>query len=243
VPPQIKVRRGWNSWIRLWRQPPHRVIGKSSFSNTPSKINSERTRFLRVLHEQEQAGAVTADIAMAEKAIAMVEAEEDLLEVAVRDHGRLVYRIAYAVLRNTADAEDAAQEAFLRVLRSRKTMSGIQDQKAWLARIAWRVAVERRRQTTQAAARSDEAGDHLPSPRHGAERALLDAERTELLQQLVLALPDALRDSLVLSALEELSPREVGAILDLSEAAVRSRIFRARQILRERFAVLMGSRK
>jgi len=47
----------------------------------------------------------------------------------------------------------------------------------------------------------------------------------------------------VLSALEELSPREVGAILDLSEAAVRSRIFRARQILRERFAVLMGSRK
>jgi len=122
-------------------------------------------------------------------------------------------------------------------------MSGIQDQKAWLARIAWRVAVERRRQTTQAAARSDEAGDHLPSPRHGAERALLDAERTELLQQLVLALPDALRDSLVLSALEELSPREVGAILDLSEAAVRSRIFRARQILRERFAVLMGSRK
>ena len=186
---------------------------------------------------------MTGNIAMTEKALTMVDAEEDLLEAAIRNHGRLVYRIAYAVLRNPADAEDAAQEAFLRILRYRKGIFRIRDQKAWLAQIAWRVAVERRRQMARAAARSEEAGDHLPSPQRGAERVLLDAERTELLQQLISALPDALRDALVLSTLEELSPRDVGAILDLSEAAVRSRSFRARQILRERLLTVMGGTK
>ena len=180
---------------------------------------------------------------MTEKSLAMVDAEEDLLEAAVRDHGRLVYRIAYAVLRNPADAEDAAQEAFLRVVRHRKTMFRIRDQKAWLAQIAWRVAVERRRQMTRVDARSEEAGDHLPSRDLSAEKFLLDAERAELLQQLISALPDPLRDALVLSTLEELSPREVGVVLDVSEAAVRSRSFRARQILRERLLTVMGGTK
>lgn len=185
---------------------------------------------------------MTANIAMTEKALVMVDAEEDLMEAAIRDHGRLVYRITHAVLRNAADAEDAAQEAFLRGLRYRKTMFRIRDQKAWLAQIAWRVAVERRRQMARVAARSEEAGDHLQSPDRSAERLLLDVERAELLQQLISALPDGLRDALVLSTLEELSPREVGAILQVSEAAVRSRAFRARQILRERLIALMGGR-
>ncbi len=180
---------------------------------------------------------------MTEKALVMADAEEDLLEAAIRDHGRMVYRIAYAVLRNPADAEDAAQETFLRALRCRKTMFLVRDQKAWLAQIAWRVAVDRRRQMARAAALPEEAGDHLQSPARGAERLLLDAERTEFVQQLIAALPDTLRDALVLSTLEELSPREAGAILQVSEAAVRSRSFRARQILRERLMGLMGGRE
>ena len=73
---------------------------------------------------------------------ALAQNEEDLLDTAVREHARLVYRIAYSVLRNPSDAEDATQEVFLRVLRYGKKMSGIDDQKAWLARIAWRVAVD-----------------------------------------------------------------------------------------------------
>src|ERR1035438_3723000 len=86
--------------------------------------------------------------ALAQKGLARQE-EKELLETAVRDHARLVYRIAYSVLRNPADAEDATQEIFLRVLRYGKRIAGIHDQKAWLARIAWRVAVDRQKRSEE----------------------------------------------------------------------------------------------
>src|ERR1700686_5202058 len=111
---------------------------------------------------------------MAGEAIALAQQEEDLLETAVHEHARLVYRIAYSVLRNPADAEDATQEIFLRVLRYGKRMAGIHDQKAWLARIAWRVAVERRKSMAKAAAGTEEDGETLVSHGHGADRLLLE---------------------------------------------------------------------
>jgi RNA polymerase sigma-70 factor (ECF subfamily) len=169
---------------------------------------------------------------------ALAQQEEDLLETAVREHARLVYRIAYSVLRNPADAEDATQEVFLRALRDGKRMAGIHDQKAWLARIAWRVAVERRKNMTKAAAGTEEAGEMLVAPGHGADRLLLEQERSAVLERLISALPSPLRDALVLSTLEEIAPREVASMLGISEAAVRSRSFRAREILRERLLAL-----
>jgi hypothetical protein len=68
---------------------------------------------------------------------------EITLEGLVRGHSRLVYRIAYAVLRSHHDAEDATQETFLRVLRHRSKLAAVEDPKTWLARIAWRAAVDR----------------------------------------------------------------------------------------------------
>lgn len=172
--------------------------------------------------------------ALAQKALARHEQRDDLLEAAVREHTRLVYRIAYSVLRNPADAEDATQEIFLRVLRYGKKLAGINDQKAWLARIAWRVAVQRRQSMAKAAAGTEEAGETLVSPAQGADRVLLEQERSSVLEHLISALPSQLRDALVLSTLDEIAPREVASMLGISEAAVRSRAFRAREILREK---------
>ena len=183
-----------------------------------------------------------AESAMAGEAIALAQPEEDVLGTAVREHARLVYRIAYSVLRNPADAEDATQEIFLRVLRAGKRIAAIKDQKAWLARIAWRVAVERRQKMAKAAAGTEEAGESLVAPGYGADRVLLEQERNAILQRLISALPGPLRDALVLSTLEEIAPREVAAMLGISEAAVRSRSFRAREILRERLLALAGPR-
>src|SRR5580693_4763362 len=110
--------------------------------------------------------------------IASAQREEDLLANAVRQHARLVYRIAYSVLRNDAEAEDATQETFLRALRYGKKMAGIHDQKAWLARIAWRVAVERRKREAKSGenttAGAEEAAATLATSSQGADRALLD---------------------------------------------------------------------
>src|SRR5277367_4325888 len=108
--------------------------------------------------------------ALPQKSLTQQEQEEDLLETAVREHTRLVYRIAYSVLRNPADAEDATQEIFLRVLRYGKRLAAIHDQKAWLARIAWRVAVQRRKGMAKASAGTEEAGETLVAPGHAADR-------------------------------------------------------------------------
>jgi RNA polymerase sigma-70 factor (ECF subfamily) len=178
---------------------------------------------------------------MASEVLPLAQEEEDRLEAAVRRHSRLVYRIAYSVLRDHREAEDATQDTFLRVLRYGKTLARIDDPKAWLARIAWRVAVERRGKVARTGVGLQQV-DELPSRTVGADRVLLDQERSALLDRLIAALPEPLREPLVLSALQEISPREVAAILGISEAAVRSRAFRARQILKEKLIGVIGPR-
>jgi RNA polymerase sigma-70 factor (ECF subfamily) len=186
---------------------------------------------------------VIAESVMASEAMAVERQEKDLLETMVLEHSRLVYRIAFSVLRNPAEAEDAAQETFLRVLRFGKKLDGVRDPRAWLAQIAWRVAVERRRQTTRTPRGTEEGAQEVPSPRPGVDQVLLEQERTVLLDRLIAALPDELRDALVLSTIEEIAPRDVASVLGISEAAVRSRTFRARQILREKLLVMLSMRK
>ena len=164
--------------------------------------------------------------------------EKDLLENLVRQHSRLVYRIAYAVLRSHHDAEDATQETFVRVLRYSQKLARVENHKTWLARIAWRVAVDRNRQ--QGRKREiplDDPEKPLPevaSSDARADDALHGAHVSDVLERMIAALPEKLRQPLILSTIEEMPPREVAATLGINEAAVRSRVFRARQILRER---------
>lgn len=72
-----------------------------------------------------------------------------------------------------------------------------------------------------------------------ADELVLGAEMGTLLESLIIMLPAKLRDPLTLSTIEELSPAEIALILGTNEAAVRSRIFRARQILRDKLAALL----
>lgn len=84
---------------------------------------------------------------MVSEAMAMARVRENDLERIIGEHAQLVFRIAYSVLRNHHDAEDATQETFLRVLRFRSKLAAVKDSKAWLARIAWRVAIGRKRKS------------------------------------------------------------------------------------------------
>lgn len=168
------------------------------------------------------------------------ETWESALEALVREHSRLVYRIAFSVLRRHHDAEDATQETFMRVLRYRSKLADVREVKTWLARIAWRVAVDRSRlrgRVEEVALENPERPiPEIAAGDHSAEEAVQGTEIGATLEKLIGALPSKLREPLILSTVEEMSPREVAETLEINEAAVRSRVFRARQILKEKLA-------
>jgi RNA polymerase sigma-70 factor, ECF subfamily len=175
------------------------------------------------------------------------EINYDVLEQLVREHSRLVYRIAYAVLRSHPDAEDSTQETFMRVLRYSSKLAEVEDPKTWLARIAWRVAVDRSKKRRWAREIPlDDPGKpvaEVASSEIPADEAVQATQLGVAVEKLIAALPTKLREPLILSTVEEISPREVAATLGINEAAVRSRVFRARQILKEKLAQQTGRRQ
>ena len=191
--------------------------------------------------------ALVSQAAPAEaEARAMDAAAEDLLEATVREHARLAFRIAYSVLRNPADAEDATQEVFLRVLRQRKRLGEVDDRRAWVARIAWRVAVDQsraRRRQQESPLEEAEAGAvlrQLLDSGADAERVAANRQMLGLVEQLIAALPAEFREVTVLSTVEELSARQVAEVLGIPEVTARTRLFRARQMLREKLERVLG---
>lgn len=167
---------------------------------------------------------------------------DEAVELAVRQHARLVFRVAYSVLRNHHDSEDATQETFIRVMRYRNQLSEVRDLRTWLAKIAWRVANDRRRKPHEIAI--DEVSNDsvaLRSPASSADEVVLSTELSSLLDRLISGLPAKLRDPLTLSTVEEMSPADISQVLGVNEAVVRSRLFRARQKLREKLDALLGA--
>jgi RNA polymerase sigma-70 factor (ECF subfamily) len=153
------------------------------------------------------------------------------LELAVRQHARFVFKVAYGVLRNSHDAEDVVQEVFLRIHRS--GTSGIRDVPAWLATIAFRLAIDRQRKPQAL----DLAEFEFAATAPDAEHIAMHRQQIERVHKLIAALPQDLRYPLVLSAIEELNSRQIGEVLGIPESSVRGRLLRARQILKEKLAV------
>ena len=156
-----------------------------------------------------------------------------------------VFRVAYSVLLNAQDAEDAVQETFLKLYRH----GGWQDAKnerAFLARVAWRAAVDRRRASASLITASltpdpDTPAVDPPSPRPDPEDFLAAANEQAMVHAMIDALPEELRVPLALSAFEELNSREIASILDIPEGTVRTRLQRARNLLRQKISALQQS--
>jgi RNA polymerase sigma-70 factor, ECF subfamily len=158
------------------------------------------------------------------------------LELTVRQHAHFVFKVAYGVLRNSHDAEDVVQEVFLRVHRS--GMRGVRDLPAWLATIAFRLAIDRQRKPVA----RDIAEFELATSAPDAEHVAIHRQQIDRVHRLIAALPEDLRYPLVLSALEELNSRQIGEVLRIPESSVRGRILRARQILKEKLAATEAKR-
>jgi len=163
------------------------------------------------------------------------------MEAAVRENARLVYQIGYSVLGNHHDAEDAAQETFFRYFRHRHEWPAIRDRRAWLARVAWRVALDRRRRAPEIPlGDAAEAVSEFKAAGAGPEEIAARREMQALLGHLIETLPKELREAVLLSSGEELSSVEVAEILGIPEGSVRERLWRARKILKDKLTRLLG---
>jgi RNA polymerase sigma-70 factor (ECF subfamily) len=161
-------------------------------------------------------------------------------EATVREQARLVYKVAYSVLRNHHDAEDAAQETFLRFLRQRKRWGQIRDRRAWLASVAWRVALDRKRMPVEITLEdAAEVVSKLRADGAGVDEIAASRQMMSLVERLVGSLPRDLREVLILSTTEELTSAEISQVLGIPEGSVRTRLLRGREILREKLAALL----
>jgi RNA polymerase sigma-70 factor (ECF subfamily) len=152
-----------------------------------------------------------------------------------------VYSLALKMLRNPEDAEDVLQDTFLRAYRGIKSFQGNSTFSTWIYRITANSALMRLRRKHLPTVSIDDA-DERETPINIADWApgpveqLLNQETQQAMNQAIESLPPEFRQVFVLRDIEELSNSEVAEILDLSVAAVKSRLHRARLKVRDRLA-------
>jgi RNA polymerase sigma-70 factor (ECF subfamily) len=162
------------------------------------------------------------------------------VESLVHEHSRLIFRIAYSVVRNHSDAEDVVQEVFLRL--AKHGTQGIADPKAWLCRVAWRVSVDRYRKIARAPQEEFDERSHTPLPSSGnTEQGAISRQTLALLDRMIAALPRKERDALLLTSVEEMTSGEAAKVLGTTETSIRGRVFRARQRLTEKLQRGLGT--
>ena len=176
--------------------------------------------------------------------LAVAAGDEAAYSYLVNKYHRQIIHFLYRMVRNEAVAEELAQEVFLRVYRSRSSYRAEAKFSTWLYRIATNLAVNQARDSKQerAAQRvnldepdqetgiTPEVADQRPS----IEQSLLREERMAAIRSQVALLPERQRMAILMHKFQEMDYRQIGEVLQLSESATKSLLFRAYQTLRER---------
>lgn len=166
-------------------------------------------------------------------------------ELLMRRHNQLLFRTARSILKNDAEAEDAVQEGYLRAWRALGEFRTESRLSTWLVRIVANEALGRLRRTgaqvipLEAAMTSPEPETQAAftdTPQRGPEHSALRSQVRTLLESRIDLLPEVYRTVFMLRAVEEMSVEEIAQALDIPEATVRTRFFRARSLLREGLA-------
>jgi RNA polymerase sigma-70 factor, ECF subfamily len=173
--------------------------------------------------------------------------DSSAFEELMRRYNRLLYRTARSILKNDDEAEDVLQDAYLLAYRGIGKFRGEASLATWLTRIVINEAIARARKTARTAQiidfgiggedeihSSEGAMDEIKTeqPEHAAMRSQI----RKIIEQKIDSLPDAFRTVFMLRALEEMTVEETAACLNIPEATVRTRFFRARGLLREALA-------
>jgi RNA polymerase sigma-70 factor (ECF subfamily) len=168
-------------------------------------------------------------------------------ELVFREYAPRIYHIARRMLGNDADAEDVTQDVLLQVVRKLDTFRGEAALPTWLHRVTVNAALAHRekranRQKHEVREPAEESFDYDPSGgpvkrwNVSPDQPALDREQRELIEKAVAGLPDGYRDVYVLADVEGLPNADIGDMLHLSVPAVKSRLHRARLMMRDALA-------
>jgi RNA polymerase sigma-70 factor (ECF subfamily) len=179
------------------------------------------------------------------------------VETLMTRYASRMYRLAFGITRNSADAEEVVQDVFLQLVHKGQGFEGRAALSSWIYRITTNVSLNKRRGKRRELETSlDEllpryrADGHRDGERAfliadwsaTPERDLLSGEARRILEQTIDGLPEHYRAVLVLRDVEELSNEEVAQIVGDTVAAVKTRLHRARMVLREQLTARLGAR-
>ncbi len=169
-----------------------------------------------------------------------------IVEQILQDHGTRVYNLARRMLGNVEDAEDVTQEVLLKVFQHIGEFRGQAALSTWIYRITVNMALKfRQRRARQPVPWHDPFEDFLPDGRHARSvrtwsvdprQAVLDNEAREVVERAITELPESYRDVYLLTDVEELPIPEVAQLLNVTVSAMKSRLHRARLLLRKMLA-------
>lgn len=194
-------------------------------------------------HSADTTSGITIDTPDSELVRLAIQGNTHAFELIMRRHNRLLFRTVRSIVKNDAEAEDVLQEAYVKIWRSLGTFRDDAKLSTWLARIAINEALGRLRRHRATVIPLDAQGISIRDdsvleqhrPDH-PESHVMSTQMRQLLETRIDALPDAFRTVFVLRAVQELSVEETALALDIPEATVRTRFFRARSLLREALA-------
>jgi RNA polymerase sigma-70 factor, ECF subfamily len=163
-------------------------------------------------------------------------------EEMVARQARFMFQVAFGLLRNRQDAEDAVQEAFLKLYRT-DGWQRMENEKGFLARTVWRVALDHLPSATDHMDISEIQLTATGGAGLSPEQRVMNEDERSTLRRLIDGLPEELRQPLVLSSIEEMTSGEVSEVMGIPEGTVRTRVMRARAELRRRFTAMKGVRR
>ncbi|HEX5069447.1 MAG TPA: sigma-70 family RNA polymerase sigma factor [Vicinamibacterales bacterium] len=160
-------------------------------------------------------------------------------EARLLDSFPLAFRVAFSVLRQRQDAEDIAQEAFVRARRRAAELRDRDRFRGWLVRMVWRMALDRRRGEKRREAR-EQVVAIAAAAQPTVEDDAIARERESALWTAIDGLPEKLRVAIVLSSIEGHDVKSVATLLAIPEGTVKSRLFLARKQLEESLSWLVN---
>lgn len=174
--------------------------------------------------------------------------EAEAVRQIIKTHNQRLYRLVRAVLRSNADAEEVLQDAYLRAFANLAAFEGGSSLSTWLSRIALNAALMRlraqKRLKRAAPAFQPAEAEIIPfplsSPTADPERVMAQRQLLHLVEEATDALPEAFRLVFVARIIEGLSVEETAALLDLPAATVKTRLHRARKLIRTRLEAQIG---